>query len=177
MFTAPPDLLTRPDLRGTFGMCATTHWVASATAQAVLERGGNAFDAAVAAGFVLHLVEPHLNGPGGDMNAIVAAADDARAVVGLTDGRVVALDLTTGAPAWTWAGGDAVVGAPLVSGGTVYVGTTGRHVVALDAATGAETFRADVRGRVKSGLVAAGGRLVVLSEPRHAIAFDAAPRP
>ena len=76
MFTAPPQLLTRPDLRGTFGMCATTHWVASATAQAVLERGGNAFDAAVAAGFVLHLVEPHLNGPGGDMNAIVVTADD-----------------------------------------------------------------------------------------------------
>ena len=76
MFTAPPELLTRPDLRGTFGMCATTHWVASATAQAVLEGGGNAFDAAVAAGFVLHLVEPHLNGPGGDMNVVVATADD-----------------------------------------------------------------------------------------------------
>ncbi|GAA1841289.1 gamma-glutamyltransferase [Microlunatus capsulatus] len=57
-------------------MAATTHWTASATAQAVLERGGNAFDAAVAAAFVLHLVEPHLNGPGGDMTAVVATADD-----------------------------------------------------------------------------------------------------
>jgi len=76
MFTPPPAFLTRPDLRGTFGMAATTHWTASATAQAVLERGGNAFDAAVAAAFVLHLVEPHLNGPGGDMTALVVTADD-----------------------------------------------------------------------------------------------------
>jgi gamma-glutamyltranspeptidase/glutathione hydrolase len=76
MFTSPPAFLTRPDLRGTFGMSATTHWTASTTAQAVLERGGNAFDATVAAAFVLHLVEPHLNGPGGDMTAVVVTADD-----------------------------------------------------------------------------------------------------
>jgi len=76
MFTSPPDFLTRPDLRGTFAMSATTHWTATACAQAVLERGGNAFDAAVAAAFVLHLVEPHLNGPGGDMTAVVVTAED-----------------------------------------------------------------------------------------------------
>lgn len=66
--------LARPDLQGSFGMCASTHWVASTVAQSVLERGGNAFDAAVAAGLVLHIVEPHLNGPGGDMVALVAPA-------------------------------------------------------------------------------------------------------
>ena len=38
---------------------------------AVLEQGGNAFDAAVAAGFTLQVVEPHLNGPGGDLPALV----------------------------------------------------------------------------------------------------------
>jgi gamma-glutamyltranspeptidase/glutathione hydrolase len=66
---------TRPELRGTFGMVASTHWLASAAGMAVLERGGNAFDAAAAAGFVLQVVEPHLNGPGGDMPAIVYSAE------------------------------------------------------------------------------------------------------
>lgn len=74
-FTAPPDFTTRPDLTGTFGMTASTHWLATATGQAVLERGGTAFDAAVAAAFVLHLVEPHLNGPGGDLVALFATAE------------------------------------------------------------------------------------------------------
>ncbi|GAA1990795.1 gamma-glutamyltransferase [Isoptericola halotolerans] len=73
-YTPPDPHRTRPDLQGTFGMAATTHWLATATAQSVLERGGNAFDAATAAAFVLHVVEPHLNGPGGDMTGIVAPA-------------------------------------------------------------------------------------------------------
>ena len=66
---------TRPELRGTFGMVASTHWLASGAGMSVLERGGNAFDAAVAAGFVLQVVEPHLNGPGGDVPAIVYSAE------------------------------------------------------------------------------------------------------
>lgn len=69
---------TRPELLGTFGVAASTHWLASATAMAVLEEGGNAFDAAVAAGFALQVVEPHLNGPGGDMPALVWSAAEER---------------------------------------------------------------------------------------------------
>ncbi|WP_244604321.1 gamma-glutamyltransferase, partial [Microbacterium oleivorans] len=56
-------------------MAASTHATATAVAQAVLERGGNAFDAACAGGFVLHLVEPHLNGPGGDLVGLFQPAD------------------------------------------------------------------------------------------------------
>jgi gamma-glutamyltranspeptidase / glutathione hydrolase len=66
--------MTRPELTGTFGMVASTHWLASAAGMSVLERGGNAFDAAVAAGFTLQVVEPHMNGPGGEMPAIVYSA-------------------------------------------------------------------------------------------------------
>ncbi len=58
---------TRPEIVGTHGVVASTHWLASQTAMGVLERGGNAFDAAVAGGFVLQMVEPHLNGPGGEV--------------------------------------------------------------------------------------------------------------
>ena len=66
---------TRPELRGSFGAVASTHWLASASGMAVLERGGNAFDAVCAAGFVLQVVEPHLNGPGGDLPAVFWAAE------------------------------------------------------------------------------------------------------
>jgi gamma-glutamyltranspeptidase / glutathione hydrolase len=72
---------TRPELRGTFGAVASTHWLASAAGMAVLERGGNAFDAACAAGFVLQVVEPHLNGPGGEVPAILWSAADREALV------------------------------------------------------------------------------------------------
>jgi gamma-glutamyltranspeptidase/glutathione hydrolase len=72
---------TRPELRGTFGMVASTHWLASAAGMAVLEQGGNAFDAAVATGLTLQVVEPHLNGPGGDLPALLWPAGRERPLV------------------------------------------------------------------------------------------------
>jgi gamma-glutamyltranspeptidase/glutathione hydrolase len=109
-FTTPSAETTRPDLQGTFGMTASTHWLATGTAQSVLERGGNAFDAVVAGAFVLHVVEPHLNGPGGDMTAVFATAEDATPTVLMGQGpaptgatpehfRAEGLDLVPGAGA------------------------------------------------------------------------------
>jgi gamma-glutamyltranspeptidase / glutathione hydrolase len=72
---------TRPELRGTFGAVASTHWLATQTGMAVLERGGNAFDAICAAGFVLQVVEPHLNGPGGDLPAVFWSAERSEPLV------------------------------------------------------------------------------------------------
>ncbi|MDX6327497.1 MAG: gamma-glutamyltranspeptidase / glutathione hydrolase [Nocardioidaceae bacterium] len=74
---APSGFTTRPELTGRFGMVASTHWLASQSGMAVLEAGGNAFDAAVAAGFVLQVVEPHMNGPAGEVPVLGwdAAAD------------------------------------------------------------------------------------------------------
>lgn len=57
---------TRPELVGDFGMVSSTHWLASQAGMSVLENGGNAFDAAVAAGLVLQVVEPDMNGPAGE---------------------------------------------------------------------------------------------------------------
>jgi gamma-glutamyltranspeptidase / glutathione hydrolase len=71
-----PGFTTRPEIRGTFGVVATTHWLASGVAMGVLEKGGNAFDAAVAAGFALQVVEPHLNGPLGEAPILVYRAAD-----------------------------------------------------------------------------------------------------
>jgi gamma-glutamyltranspeptidase/glutathione hydrolase len=75
---------TRPEIRGTFGVVASTHWLASAAGMGVLERGGNAFDAAAAAGFVLQVVEPHLNGPAGEAPML------------LWDGRRAAVEVICG---------------------------------------------------------------------------------
>jgi gamma-glutamyltranspeptidase/glutathione hydrolase len=76
--------VSRPELIGSFGAVSTTHWLASAAGMAVLEQGGNAFDAATAAGFVLQVVEPHSNGLGGDAAIVLysAAADRARVICG-----------------------------------------------------------------------------------------------
>jgi gamma-glutamyltranspeptidase / glutathione hydrolase len=65
---------TRPVVQGTFGVVSATHWLASASGMRMLELGGNAFDAAVAAGFVLQVVEPHQNGPGGDLPVVFWSA-------------------------------------------------------------------------------------------------------
>jgi gamma-glutamyltranspeptidase / glutathione hydrolase len=65
---------TRPVLRGSFGMVAATHWLAAGAGMGMLEQGGNAFDAAAAAGFVLQVVEPHQNGPGGDLPVVFWSA-------------------------------------------------------------------------------------------------------
>src|ERR1700746_3313558 len=76
-----PEFTTRPELAGTFGMVASTHWLASAAGMAVLEKGGNAFDAAVAAGLVLGVVEPHMTGPGGEVPVIGFDASQAEVFV------------------------------------------------------------------------------------------------
>ncbi|WP_170775754.1 gamma-glutamyltransferase family protein [Ruegeria lacuscaerulensis] len=68
------EFTTRPEIRGTFGVVTSTHWIASAVGFGILEKGGNAFDAAVATALTLQVVEPHLNGPAGDMPAIFHSA-------------------------------------------------------------------------------------------------------
>src|SRR4029453_8703406 len=67
----PDPFTTRPEIEGTFGVVTSTHWIPPAVGMGILEKGGNAFDAGVATAFTLQVVEPHLNGPGGDVPMIV----------------------------------------------------------------------------------------------------------
>src|SRR5271169_1211804 len=88
-------------------MVASTHWLASAAGMAVLGSGGNAFDAAVATGLVLQVVEPHLNGPGGEVPVIGFDA---------AQRRVFVLDGQGPAPAAASVGAFASLGLDLVPG-------------------------------------------------------------
>jgi gamma-glutamyltranspeptidase/glutathione hydrolase len=87
----PNPFTTRPEIVGTFGVVTSTHWIATAVGMGILERGGNAFDAAVATAFTLQVVEPHLNGPGGDVPLILNAAKRGKTEVICGQGSMPAL--------------------------------------------------------------------------------------
>jgi gamma-glutamyltranspeptidase/glutathione hydrolase len=81
MTETPTGFTTRPEIKGVFGVVASTHWIASAVGMRMLELGGNAFDAAVAAGLVEQVVEPHLCGPAGETPIIFHHAASGRTQV------------------------------------------------------------------------------------------------
>lgn len=78
------NFTTRPEILGTFGVVTSTHWLATSVGMAILEKGGNAFDAAVATGFALQIAEPQLNGPAGEVPIILhhAATKETKVICG-----------------------------------------------------------------------------------------------
>jgi gamma-glutamyltranspeptidase/glutathione hydrolase len=69
-----PETQTRSIVMSKLGIVATSQPLASRAGTQILETGGNAIDAAIAANAVLGLVEPGSNGIGGDLFAIVYEA-------------------------------------------------------------------------------------------------------
>ncbi len=61
-----------------FGIVATSQTLASQAGAAILEHGGSAVDAAIAANAALGVIEPMMNGVGGDLFAIVYEAKTGR---------------------------------------------------------------------------------------------------
>ncbi|MCC5915424.1 MAG: gamma-glutamyltransferase [Balneolaceae bacterium] len=67
---------TRSEVIAKNGMAATNHPLAGQIALDILKKGGSAVDAAIAANAFLSFADPAMNGPGGDLFAIVWSADD-----------------------------------------------------------------------------------------------------
>jgi len=70
----PPREQARSMIVTRFGIVATSQFLASQAGAKMLESGGNAIDAAIAANAVLGLTQPYVNGMGGDLFAIVYEA-------------------------------------------------------------------------------------------------------
>src|SRR5688572_28869577 len=70
---------------GSHYMVSTGHYLASSAALQILERGGNAIDAGVAAGLCLNVVQPEFTNFGGVAPIILYSARDAevRTISGL----------------------------------------------------------------------------------------------
>src|SRR5947209_11370811 len=78
--TRPVVFATRPVLQGRLGMVAAGHYLAAAIGLSMLEKGGNAVDAGVAAGFALALLKPQSVGIGGEAPILIHLASQGRSV-------------------------------------------------------------------------------------------------
>lgn len=69
---------TRPVFMGRHGVVSAGHYLAATAGSRMFEKGGNAIDAGVAAGFALNVLEPHANGIGGEVPILIYCAKQRR---------------------------------------------------------------------------------------------------
>ena len=69
---------TRPVIMGVHGCVTSSHYLATEAGFEMLRAGGNAADAAVAAGLAMHVVEPQNNGFGGEVPILVYSPSSAK---------------------------------------------------------------------------------------------------
>ncbi|NPV07845.1 MAG: gamma-glutamyltransferase family protein [Anaerolineae bacterium] len=74
-----PAFTTRPVVMGKRGVVTSGHYLATAAGFRIMERGGNAVDAAAAMCFCLNLLEPQSNGIGGEVPTLIYSAREERA--------------------------------------------------------------------------------------------------
>ena len=76
--TPPPYDSARPLIVTKYGIVSASNFLASVAGAKVLEQGGNAIDAAIAANAMTGLTQPFVNGIGGDLFAIIYEAKTGR---------------------------------------------------------------------------------------------------
>ena len=77
---------SRSEVIAPYGMVAASQPLAVQVGIDILKAGGNAIDASVAVNAMLGLVEPHMNGVGGDLFAILMGCQDGEAICAERDG-------------------------------------------------------------------------------------------
>lgn len=93
------EFTTRPVIAGTRGVVAAGHYLAAAIGMHVLEQGGNAVDAGVAAGFALNVVKPQECGVGGEAPILISASSqrgEPRSLVAISGQGGAPMALTLG---------------------------------------------------------------------------------
>ncbi len=90
---------------------------------------------------------------------------------GTRSGQVVALDLETREPRWTYQGAGAVLGAPAVAGDTLYVGA-GDHLYALDTDTGQVQWSFQTVKRISGDVVVTSAAVYVVDEGANLYAIE-----
>jgi hypothetical protein len=100
------------------------------------------------------------------------AVEGKRAIVPLSTGRLVGLDLTTGASDWTTEVPGRIESTPIsVQGPVVYVGSMEGHLYAIDKASGAVDWDFATGGAITASPAVAHGRLICGSHDGSVYAF------